>query len=468
MDVQNPAINSFNESASIEVSADRLEATITFVAAIDGGQSMTESEIKALLEKEGIVADEAALSAVVNNRVFERKMPIARGRAPDPGIDGYLQFHFDRSNLKPKPKIMEDGSVNFKQLDKYRLCNRGDVLVTTVAPRDGTPGVDVFGKPVIPEKPKVAVAMPMGKGTVLSDDGMHLLADESGQLLILEGKINISPQLDIDGNVDPSTGNVEFNGQVTIRGNVTSGFTVKAKGNIEVTGVCEAATMISEHGSIILGGGAQGGGKAHLKAAEHITAKFIESCTVEAGGNIMADSILKSKVKCEGTVTLAGKNGLLVGGSLTAGQRLVAITIGSPMGTATEVEVGGNPAEVNRHTELVEKFNNLRQEFEKVDKAVTTLNLAKQRNELDDAKKTMLIKLINSKMVYRNNMTKMQDEIDALARNLAVNTGTVSASRMIRPGVRVTIGSSQLTVREDLSNCKLRNNGNKISIGPYL
>jgi hypothetical protein len=467
MDVQATG-NSYDESASITVSDDRMEAFITFVAAIGDGRAMTQDDIIALLDKEGIFYDADLLAEVLLNKRYERKMLISRGRASVPGADGYLKFHFDRSNLKPKPKIMEDGSVNFKQLDMFRLCNRGDVLVTTVMPREGIPGIDVYGKPVMPDKTKEASPIPMGKGTVMSDDGMHLIADESGQLLILEGKINISPQLEIAGNVDNSTGNIDFNGQVIIRGNVTSGFTVKAKGTIEINGVCEAATIISEKGSIVLGSGAQGGDKAVLDAAQDITAKFIEGCKVNAGGNIMADSILKSTVKCDGTVTLAGKNGLLVGGTLTAGQKLVARTIGSPMGTTTDIEVGGNPTELTRHARLVEEYNTLRQEFEKTDKAVNTLNLAKQRDMLDETKKALLIKMINVKMQYRAKMTKMQDEIDEIARQLAVNMGTVSAGNVIRPGVRITIGSAQMLVREDIPNCKLRNNGEKITIGPNL
>ncbi|MCL2605032.1 MAG: FapA family protein [Defluviitaleaceae bacterium] len=468
MDAQNLGVNSYDESAAIEVSGDRMEATITFVAAIENGRPMTQEDVVALLEREGINYDAGLLAAVLSNKKYERKMPIAHGRAPVPGTDGFLQFHFDRSNLKPKPKIMEDGSVNFKQLDMFRLCNRGDVLITTVPPRDGVPGLDVFGKPVLPEKTKEAAAIPMGKGTVLSEDGLHLLADESGQLLILEGKINISPQLEIQGDVNNSTGNIDFNGEVTVRGNISSGFTVKSKGNIEVGGVCEAATLISEKGSIIINLGAQGGDKAELIAAQDVTAKFIEGCKVVAGGNVNADSILKSTVKCDGAVTLSGKNGLLVGGSLVAGQKLVARTIGSPMGTLTDIEVGGNPQELNKHKELVEEFNTLRAEFEKTDKAVNTLTLAKQRDALDETKKALLIKMVNMKMHYRTKMNKLQEEIDEITRILAVNVGTVSASNVIRPGVRVTIGSAQMLVREDIPNCRLRNNGEKISIGPNI
>jgi len=402
------------------------------------------------------------------NKRYGRRILIAQGKDPSPGTDGFLQFHFDRSNIKPKPKIMEDGTVNFKQLDMFRLCNRGDVLVTSVPAKEGKDGIDVYGNAVPAPKARPAAVIPRGKGTVLSPDGLHLLADVSGQLLLTEGKINISPHLEIAGNVDNSTGNIDFNGQVTVRGNVVSGFTVRAVGNIEVYGVCEAATLISEEGSIVLGNGVQGADKGELEAALDITAKFIESCKVSAGGNITADSIRKSHVKCNGSVTVAGKNGLLVGGTLIAGEKLVATTIGSPMGTVTDIEVGGSPNELNKQKELVNEFNKQKAEYEKADKAVETLNAMRKKDQLTPDKKAILVKMVNQKMVLRDRMTKIQSEIDDITRHLAVSVGTVTVKNVIRPGVRITIGNAQMTIRDELQNCKLRNNGEKIAIGPNL
>jgi hypothetical protein len=362
---------------------------------------------------------------------------------------------------------MDDGTVNFRQLGLLRLCNRGDVLVTSVPPVDGENGEDVYGQPIPFPRLKNAAPIPRGKNTVISEDGLHLIADVSGQLILQDSKINISPALEIPANVDNSTGDIDFNGEVTIRGNVVSGFTVKAQGNIEIFGVCEAATLISD-GNIVLANGAQGAGRAELSAGRDITAKFIESCKVTAGGNIVADSIMKSTVKCNGSVTLAGKNGLLVGGSLVAGDKLIARTIGSPMGTATEIQVGGSPQELEEHKGKVEEFNKLKAEFDKCDKAINTLNALKQKNMLTEDKKTLLLKMINTKMLLREKMSKLQDEIESLVRILTSNTGTVSASKVIRPGVRVTIGNAQLAVRDDMQNCKLWNNGAKIAIGPNI
>ena len=464
----NPNVIQTNEAAAIEVTPDRMEAHIVFSEPINKGKVMSRQEIEDLILSEGVVIDPAQITSVLANKRYGRKMLISEGREPKKGADGFLQFHFDRSNLKPKPKIMEDGTVNFKQLGMIKLCNRGDILVTKVQPREGEDGVDVYGNILPAPPPKEAAAIPAGKGTAVSMDGLHLMADVSGQLLLQEGKINITPHLEIAEHVDNSTGDIEFNGQVTIRGNVVTGFTVKAVGNIEVFGVVEGAKLVSSDGNIVLGNGIQGAGKAELEAAGDVTAKFIEGSKVTSGGNIVADSIMKSHIKCDGSVTLAGKNGLLVGGTLVAGEKLVAQTIGSPMGTLTEIEVGGSPKELVRQKELIAEFGKLKIEYEKCDKAVATLTALRQKNQLPDDKKAILVKMINMKMVCRDKMTKLQEKIDEATRALAVSTGTVSVGRVMRPGVRVTIGNAQISIRDELSNCRLRNNGQKIVIGPNL
>ncbi|MCL1844018.1 MAG: FapA family protein [Defluviitaleaceae bacterium] len=464
----NTAIVQVSESAAVEVTEDRMQANITFQEPVNKGKAMTPEDVIRLLAENKIVPDSKLIQNALANKRYGRKILIAQGEDPINGTDGFLQFHFDKSNIKPKPKIMEDGTVNFKQLDMFRLCERGDVLVTSIAAKEGKSGVDVYGNEIPSPKPKPASPIPRGKGTVLSSDGMHLIADVSGQLLLQDGKINISPHLEIAANVDNSTGNIDFNGQVTIRGNVVSGFAVKAVGNIEVFGVCEAAKLTSTEGSIVLGNGVQGADKGELEAAQDITAKFIESCKVTAGGNITADSIRKSTVKCDGSVIVAGKNGLLVGGSLVVGEKLVATTVGSPMGTVTDIEVGGSPRELVKQKELVAEFNKMKIEYEKCDKAVETLNIMRKKDALTPDKKAILVKMVNMKMVLRDKMAKLQEEIDSITRNLAVSVGTVSVKNVIRPGVRITIGNAQMTIRDELSNCRLRNNGEKITIGPNL
>jgi uncharacterized protein (DUF342 family) len=456
------------ETVTIEVSKDRMEAFITFEEPVNDGGLIDENGVREAAQKAGIpdIKDEV-IKAVLQHKVYGRKLVVARGVPPTHGTDGFLQYHFNNENLRPKPKILDDGTVDFRQLGILRLCNRGDVLVTSVQPKEGRDGVDVTGRAIPHVKGRQPVPIPMGKNTYITEDGLHLIADVSGQLLIQNGKIHISPCLEIKGNVDNSTGNIDFNGQVIILGNVVTGFEVKAVGNIEIHGVCEGAILTSE-ANIVLGSGAQGVDKAVLTAAGDITATFIESCTVVAGGSIRADSILNSNVRCNGEVVLFGKKGLLTGGTLMAGTKLVTKTVGSPMGTVTNIVVGNNPAALTEHKALASEYEQMKKDYERVDQAVSLLSELQKKGQLTDEKKALLMKMLNAKMTYREKMNNMQIKIDELTQVLISNEGTVSASNVVHPGVKVTIGNAQLIVRDPIQNCTLRNNGEKIAIGAYV
>jgi len=461
-------MNQKPEKASIDASRDKMEAFITFESPINNGEKLDERGIIEALNEAGIQEyNMETIRTLALHRAYGRKYSIAKGKPPTSGTDGYLQYHFNNENLRPKPKILEDGSVDFRQLGMLRLCERGDVLVTSVPPKPGVDGVDVFGNPIAFSKGRLPQPIPQGKNTFVSEDGLHLIADASGQLSIQNGKIHISPCLEIKGNVDNSTGNIDFNGQVVVMGNVLTGFTVKAVGNIEVHGVCEGAILTTD-ANIVIGRGAQGMEKAKLTAGGDITAKFIEACNVSAGGNITADSILNSTVHCGGDVILSGKRGLLTGGKLIAGNKLVAKTIGSPMGTSTTIEVGNNPQAVVGQRETTGELDKVKKEYEKVDQAVTLLTAQQKQGQLNDAKKQLLMKMLNAKMSFREKMNKLQLELDQMAQTLTANTGTVSASNVIQPGVKVTIGNAQYAVRDKMPNCTLRNSGEKITFGPYV
>jgi uncharacterized protein (DUF342 family) len=455
------------EKTSIEASKDKMEAFITFEAPVNNGDRLDERGICDALDAAGILEyNMDIVRQLTLHRAHGRKYSIAKGKTPTAGIDGYLQYHFNNENLRPKPKILEDGSVDFRQLGILRLCDRGDVLVTSVPPKDGQDGTDVMGNTIPFTQGRNPQPIPAGRNTSVSGDGMHLIADESGQLLIQQGKIHISPVLEVKGNVDNSTGNIDFNGQVVIGGNVLTGFTVRAVGNIEIYGVCEGATLVTE-ADIVIGRGAQGMDKARINAGGNVTAKFIESCTVTSGGNVTADSILNSNINSGGDVILSGKRGLLTGGKLIAGNKLSAKTIGSPMGTATIIEVGNKPTTVIGLKESTAEYDKLRKEFEKVDQAVSLLTAQQRKGTLTDERKQLLMKMLNAKMTYRENLNKLQLQIEEMNQMLTSNAGTVSASNVIQPGVRVTIGNSQLAVRDRMSHCTLRNNGEKITFGPY-
>ena len=169
---------------------------------------------------------------------------------------------------------------------------------------------------------------------------------------------------EVPANVDTSTGDIEYEGNVLVHGNVLAGFSITAKGDIVVEGVVEGANLCAG-GHIILKRGIQGMDRGVLKANGNISSRFIERATVEAGGYVSADAIMHSNVSAKGDITVDGKKGYITGGTIRSGSLVSAKTIGSSMGTNTNIEVGIEPAIISEYHELGKEQETLKEEQEK-------------------------------------------------------------------------------------------------------
>ena len=113
-------------------------------------------------------------------------------------------------------------------------------------------------------------------------------------------------------DVDTSTGNIEYSGNVCVLGNVKTGFSIKADGDVEVRGVVENAT-VEATGNVTIARGMNGMSKGTITAGGNVVAKFLENANVNAGGYVHSEAILHSNVICKGEVTVTGKKGFIDG-----------------------------------------------------------------------------------------------------------------------------------------------------------
>jgi len=99
-----------------------------------------------------------------------------------------------------------------------------------------------------------------------------------------------------------------------------------------------------------------------VRARGDVKAKVIENAIVEAGQDvIVGEAVFHSQVSAGRKVIVNGRKGLAVGGRIKAGNLVWVKTLGSPMGTSTEVMVGIDPA-------LRDEYNYLLEELEKAKK----------------------------------------------------------------------------------------------------
>jgi len=399
------------------------------------------------------------------DRAYERpgnQVVCAKG---DPAVDGTnasFVYSFDLSK-KGQPVELADGRVDFKALNLFTVVAEGDLLAEKTPPTPGTTGVDVLGQPVF-AKPGKDLLFPTGKNVYVEDN--KIFAGISGQMQIVNNKIHVSPVIEIKDDVDLSTGNIDFVGNVVIRGSVQAGFSVKADGNIEIYGSVSGGTVDGKN--VLIRMGIQGMQRGYVKAKENVATKFIENANVSADGDIMVtDTILHSRVNAGRKVLVEGKRGFIAGGHVMATEEIRAKVVGTHLAVSTDLEVGVNP-------EIRDEYQRIRKELKQaennLDQAQKTLLILKKydQSELPPDKREMLLKLTKSQFL-------LAGQVDLLRRRVTeielifeeARYGKIRVSDIVYPGVKIIMGALVKPIRESHKYVSFFTEEGEIKIGSF-
>lgn len=451
---------------TIRITEDKLQAFL-YVISPNGGKHITEEIIYKFLSENNIKfgIKDNEIRSIVNNKLYDMEMKIAEGIWSIPGIDAKFEYHFDVNN---DTKLIENdgGKIDFRELSLIKNVKVGQVLVTMTPPADGVLGRNVFNEEVKAKEGK-KLMLPKGKNVVISKDGLQLISSIDGEVKIIDNKVHVFSIYMVPANVDNSTGNIRFIGKVVVQGNVLTGFSIEAEGDVEVFGVVEGAKIISK-GNIILHRGIQGMNKGELYCDGDLVAKFIENSIIEAKGNVHSDAIMHSNVICGKKLEAAGRKGLLVGGQFKVADEIRAKVIGSPMATITELEVGVNP-DLRKNYEILKLENkSILENIEKVTKATDLLTKISQKSELPPEKRELLTKSIQAKMQLMEKLEVVNKKIKEVEGYLEdVSKGKIKVYDVIYPGARITIGSSMYYVKDPLKYLTIYRANADIKIGPF-
>lgn len=455
-----------DSKCSIRLSDDKLSAFVYAIAPF-GGKDIDKETIDSALKENCITFGimEHEIKRVINQKLYETEIKIAEGIQPVHGIDASLQYHFD-TNTETKLLEAEDGKIDFKEVSAIKNVQAGQVLVSMTPATEGIPGKSVTNEELKARDGR-KLQLPRGKNVVLSEDGLSLISSIDGEVKIIDGKVNVFSLYTVQANVDNSTGNIRFIGKVIVKGNVVSGFTIEAEGDVEVYGVVEGARIVSK-GNIVLHRGIQGMNKGELYCEGDLIAKFIENSIIDVKGNIHSDAIMHSHVTCGKKLEASGKKGLLVGGSFKVSDEIKAKVIGSPMATVTELEVGMNPDMRRRYDTLKQEQKSIAENIGKMTQAIDLLTKISQKAELPPEKKEILSKSIQAKLQLVQKLEEVNKEVRELEVHLEeISKGKIKVSDVINPGIKVTIGSSMMYVKDPLQHLTLYKSGADIKIGPY-
>lgn len=435
----------------------------------DKGARLSTSELKNLIEQNGVKYGiiEKNIEIALKARLYCMDILVAKAKLPVNGSDAEIVYSFNAEKTL-KPTMSEDGSVDFHKLDMIESVKEGQLLATLIPIDYGEPGKDVYGNMIRPKKVRNK-RLRHGKNIHLSDDKLQMYSDVSGNVTLVNDMVFVTDTYTIEGDVGPSTGDIDYDGAVEVKGNVITGYTVKATGDITVNGAVEGAMLISE-GKIVLKRGMQGMGKGVMEAKGDVISNFIESATVKSGGAIYTDAIMHSNISANGDVIVNGKRGLIAGGSVKTTTKIETKVAGSTMGTQTELEVEFDTTLGERYRNIEKHIDQMTDEKDSIVKNLKILQKRMQTKGKLEPEKMKLIKEGTERIKVIDQTieeeTEAYERIDEEMQRTS-DGGKVRVENIAYPGVKIVISNISTFVHTETHRCTFIREGADIRVKSY-
>lgn len=449
-------------SLVVKITSDKMYAFLLAIPPMFKGQDMTDESIAAALSDSKITfgIGDKTIKSIAADHAYLQVYLVAEGVPSEDGIDGTI---VDKINYDSELEIQQDqfGQADFKNLNMIRSISKDQLICEIIPPTDGTSGFDVTGRELLPKKGKPAPA-PNGKNTVISEDGTQLTATTYGEITFKNNRYFVEPVLTIRSNINYSIGNVDFNGDVIIYGDVCSGFSVNAGGSITIHGMVESAT-VTAGGDVTIEKGMNGNFTGILDAGGTVRTSFLENCTVYTGGSLYSNSIISCNVFCEDSVYVQGNQGVIIGGNIRALKIVEARTIGSKSRRETIFMLGEMPRLLEKKKVLQTELTSIKDMLVKMEKNINFLegNIA----SLPPGKQEILSQLIEQRTLYQERQQEVTETLVELNSAKSDYKECRVQSNMIFPPTKVIIGSNFYTVTDISSKCNLYLGDDGIQMG---
>ena len=460
-------------------------------------------EIQELLYQQGInfgfnpdhwVEKRAALS---RGEVEDHLILLAQGNPAETGRDASFQWEVNVQDEKKIGKFLDDGSIDFRERDLITLVQENDIIGRLIPPMAGKSGRDVYGNE-LPPPPQINIEVTIDarifaeteeEGVIAffasAAGGVSMRTKEKEKDGRISQRIDISvnPISKISGNVDYTTGNVEFNGDVMIEGSVQQQFSVRATGSVTIGGYIEAGAYVTAGKNIVVKRGVIGA-STELIAGGSIAAKYVQEATLRSGSDIRIGShLFNASVRSGGQIVVTGKgegkSRALVGGLAWGARGILARSIGSPYNTNTRLVTGVNPESLERIEQIRANIHSCNQKqinllsiigVSSVDVSLIKQKLSYCRTNEEKQKILSTVKRIAKIAELVKSLEEELEEIADSQRRLSLQS-SINVQGKLFSGVELRIGELTHSIIEDEQRIGYRlvqeEDEQEIQAGPY-
>ena len=442
-----------DSDVSVTVVSNGSEAYVTAVPPANGGAEITAETIMRKLAEANVTygINEETVNKIADKKLYGERTLIAVWTPPVNGTDGTITYRYDKK-VEIAPVEDEHGFVDYKNLGLVRTVHKGDIIADITLPLEGTPGTDVRGKTLRQVVGKKA-AYSIGTNTELSEDGTKIVALIDGNINFKNNAFVIDNVVTIAGDVDASVGNINFVGDVVIKGEVMEGFKISSNANIIVAGNVNGAQLEAD-GDIIIKKGC-----INSKVVAHgsVTINFCERSDIKCDGTLTSSNFVICDVYC-GELCVKGNTGGLMGGKYTSLSSAELPNIGTKNYTPTMLTIGDNAL-------LAEERDSLMKEIEKNQKSINDVTLIinflnekkKELRSLPEDKEKILGNACRQKILLGVEIKNLNKRVDEINITLASRQYlSVSCRGYMYPGVKIIINDAVFKADTEYVRTKIR------------
>lgn len=457
----------------LEVTSDRLSASLVITAAF-GGNNPTEKVILAYLKKQGIthglqLANIRGYCSSTSSLTpgSQTTVEVAKGTPAKNGIPCEFKWTvtpFQDRELTPVER--EDGTTDMYDLGEIETVSPGDVVMERIPARKSDDGINVYGEPVMSIAPP-NIPFEIAEGVEISTDNPNLLiATRSGVPMRARDVIRVDDILVLE-TVDLTTGHIEFDGTVMIKGPVRDGLKVNVTGDIHVRDLVESATLIAG-GNIIVKQGILGrkvevdssaaeesAYSAVVEAKGDIEARYLQYVSIKVGGNItVKDQLLNCLVHDCDELIVGGpgkRKAKLVGGRYSVRRSVSVGILGSDSYVPADIILGTDVARLKSELETIK--NKLMEKQDSLPRCQVQLEKAQDKGDQKkiDHFKSVITRIRSEAKEYKDQYELISQEYKELLMKVSV---TVYGECF--PGIEVRFGKFHTTLQEHSKSCRFK------------
>lgn len=451
----------FNGIFSITVAPNAMSATLNVHPAGPGGSLPGKKELARLIAEQSIVYGidttiiDHTIAACASGTPPEEPVIIAQGSEPVHGENGHIEYHFSTTSSLT-PKTNSDGSVDYKSVEIVNSVAKNQLLASCHPPLSGVDGATVLGTKILADK-GVPARLPVGPHTVPDPSNPdHLQAATDGIVRLTGEAVEVCEGFVIPGNVDFSTGNINYDKTVIVNGDIKSGFDVHCGEDLQISGTIEES-HITVGGNLLCRYGFVGQGRGIIEAKGDVNLGFMKNQTVKSFKSItIAKEAINCTLRARNAITVHGSPLSVAGGTLIARVSIIVHTVGNHSGIRTHLEAGRDYLVVEELALLERQQHDLTTQCAKQENLLAGLQKTTRHKKLPTAKEQL------QKDEYVASIHHLQQQLFIIDhrktilsnRMYQLNDASIKIEHMAFAGTMFKFGDRRHLLKEEVSGPK--------------